>query len=310
MQKYLILILFSLFVFLVPRQAFAQVVRQPVQPIATVSSSLSATSSSEATTSATIQEKIQDKIEKDITQTTSQAKSKLAAYLDEHPVPPLSPLTFIQHAIRNAVNNGVPANILVLLLLFPVIASFIAIFRHIIGLRGFGVYTPAVLAVAFVSTGITTGLTLFILVFITATLSKGVIAKLKLQYLPRTAVLLWSVSLIIFAVLLFSPAVPLLTSIVSAGIFPMLVIILLSENFMEAQISGNFRKALQLTFETLVLAIFSAVVLRTLAVQQFVILHPEFTILGVLAIDMLIGRYTGLRITEFFRFGPIVDTEE
>lgn len=279
--------------------------------VATVSASQGATQSANiATGSANIEEKIQEKIEKDITQTSGQAKSKLAQYLDSIPAPKLTPFTFIQVAVRNAVGNGIPANILVLLLLFPVVASFIAISRHIIGLRGFGVYTPAVLAVAFVSTGITTGLILFFLIFLTTTLGKIIITRMKLQYLPRTAVLLWSVSTVIFAILLFAPAVPLFASIVSAGIFPMLVLILLSENFMEAQLSGNFKKAVELTLETLILAVVSAVLLRTLVVQQFVITHPEVTILGVLLVDILVGRYTGLRITELFRFGPVIDAEE
>lgn len=308
-KRFSTLFLSFFFLVAVSARAYAQV-PSPSSGDATSSAEFEATQSAEASPSGILEERIQQQIQKDITQTTSQAKSKLASYLDETPVPALSPLTFIQIAIRNAVNHGVPANILVLLLLFPVVASLIAIFRHIIGLRGFGVYTPAVLAVAFVSTGITTGLTLFLLIFLATTLGKTVITRLKLQYLPRTAVLLWSVSLVIFSVLLFSPVIPVLTSIASAGIFPILVLILLSENFMEAQLSGNFKKAVQLTMETLVLAIVSTVLMRTFEVQQFVIIHPEATILCVLFVDIIVGRYTGLRITEFFRFGPIVDTEE
>lgn len=245
----------------------------------------------------------------DITQTTVETKSKLAAYLDSVSMTPRSPLNIIQHAIRNAVNQGVPANILVLLLLFPVTASLIAIFRHIIGLRGFGIYTPAVIAVAFISTGIIRGLILFLLVFTTVMIGKSLLNRLKLQYLPRTALLLWLVSCTMFGLLLFSPYLPI-ANLASVGIFPLLVLILLSENFLEAQISGSLRRAIQLTIETLVLATISAVFMRTLEVQKFVIIYPEFTILAVLCVDIIVGKYTGLRVSEFFRFQPIIDPEE
>ena len=280
-------------------------------PLTATSSSftLTATSSANATSSAEIEQKIQQKQEKDITQPSSQVKSKLAAYLDQQPRQPLSPLTIVQFAIRRAVDVGVPANILVLLLLFPLTASLIAAFRHIFGLRGFGVYTPAVLAVAFVSTGILTGLIVFALIFIATTVARMVMNKFKIQYLPRAALLLWFVSLVSFTILLLTPYISV-PDLASVGIFPLLVLVLLSENFLEAQISMNLRRALSLTLETLFLAIVSALVMRTLAVQQFVIRYPELIILGVLIVDIAVGRYTGLRISEIFRFKSLLESEE
>ena len=202
----------------------------------------------------------------------STVKSPLAAYLDNNPIAKTTPWNFIQVALRRAVDQGIPANILVLLLMFPVIASIITFFRHIIGLQGFGVYTPSVLAVAFVSTGMVKGLLLFFLVFIAAILGRTFINKLKLQYLPRTALLLWFVSLMIFGLLLLLPYIPNFTvvNIASMGIFPILVIILLSENFLEAQFSGNFMKAVELTFETVLLAVISQhQINKSVAIQIF-----------------------------------------
>jgi len=197
----------------------------------------------------------------------------------------------------------------VLLLLFPVTATLIAIFRHIIGLRGFGVYTPAVLAVAFLSTGLSIGLVLFGLVFVITTLGKTVLARLRLQYLPRTALLIWFVSLSMFGFMVLAPELSL-SNVVGVGIFPILVLVLLSENFLEAEQMGSFRGAMQLTLETLLLAGVSALFMRTLPVQEFVILHPELTILTVFIINILVGRYTGLRVMELLRFRSVMEPEE
>lgn len=271
-----------------------------------------ATDSAEiATPAAEVTEKIEQKEEKDITQTTPQVKSRLARVLDANPVDPLAWHNVMQHAIRRAVDQGVPANILVLLILFPVIASFIALSRHFIGLEGFGVYIPAVLSVTLLSTGIVAGLSLFVVIIVGASLSRDIVKRLKLQYLPRTALVLWAVSLTVFGVLLLSPYILQIgIDLITLSIFPILVLILLSENFIDAQLSSSQSRALQLTLETVALAVVSALFVRTQIVQEFVILHPEITILLVLAADLTVGKYTGLRVTEYLRFKSIIDREE
>lgn len=283
-------------------------------PLSSLSASVSAqaTPSGEvATPSATTVSKIDDKKDKDITETTSGAKNRLVQLVEKTPLGPVSPLNFLQHLIRRGVSQNVPANILVLTLLFPVIASFIAVSRHMLGLEGFGIYTPAVLAVALLSTGIVSGLLLFAIILVVASVGREILKHVRLQYLPRTALLLWSVSLSVFFILLASPYLARIgIDLLTLSIFPILVLILLSENFLEALLAGTQKRALELTAETMLLAVLSALFIRTEMVQEFVLLHPEMTILGVFLIDVAVGKYTGLRISEYFRFKPILDSEE
>lgn len=269
-----------------------------------------ATDEAEASVSAKIQERIQEKSETDLTQTSGLVKSRLALLLDDHPIGPLSLGNFIQYLIRQAVDSGVPANMLVLMLMFPIVVSLIAVSRHVIGLEGFGVYGPAVLAVAFVSTGITTGILLFLVIVMVALIGRSGFRQLKLQYLPRTALLVWFVSLIIFLLLVISPFFSGLVNLAAVGIFPILVLILLSENFVGSQISLGSSRLMQMTFETILLSAGAAWLMGTNQVQDIVILHPELTIILVALLDIAVGKYTGLRVTEFFRFKPIIDQEE
>ena len=244
--------------------------------------------------------------DRDITETGGKQKGELVALLEETIIQPLSWYNFFQHAIRNAVNKGVPANTIVLILLFPVITSIIAGSRHVIGLRGFGVYTPAVLSVAFVSTGIISGVILFVIVLLTALVSKKLIQKLKLQYLPRTAMLMWAVSVAILAFLLLAGQLGM-TALYSMSIFSILIIMLLTENFMETQLSSSQSEAIQLTVETLVLAIFCSFIIGSREIQSLVILNPELTMIAVAAANMIVGRYSGLRLIEYFRFRSLLE---
>jgi hypothetical protein len=275
-----------------------------------VNSTASATTSGKlASPSAEIVERIQEKKDQDITETTGKQKTKLETYLDENPPGPLSWNNFAQHAIREAVSNGLPVTVLVLLLLFPLIASFIAASRHIIGLRGFGIYIPAVLSVALVSTGVIEGLLIFFVIAIAAILAKRFLKVAKLSYLPRTALLLWIVSIGIFITMLVAPFINL-TSLLSVNIFPILILILLAENFLDAQAKSKQTEALALTIETIVLAVVSGFLLKWEPLQRFALSEPELLIFFSGTVNILIGKFVGLRVSERFRFRSLIEEEE
>jgi len=259
--------------------------------------------------SAEVVGKLQQKTDEDITETSGQKKSVLAAHLDDHPIGSVAWNNIVQKAIRKAVANGMPANIIVILLIFPVVASLVALSRHIIGLKGFGIYIPAVLSVAFVSTGIATGVTVFIAVLASALLSRPILKKLKLPVLPRTAMLLLSVSTAILALMLVA-SVYSIDMVLNLSIFPLLIIILLTENFMETQLFNSQKEALQITFETLLTAVLCSLIIDSQEIQKFVILRPELTLLGVVLINLAIGKYTGLRLLEYLRFRDLLGRKQ
>src|SRR3989339_1736159 len=123
---------------------------------------LSATESAafDATVSAGIVEKKQEE-KTDLTQPTVEVKSKLERVLEENPVGELSWHNFMRYGVTRAVKNGVPVNTVVLILLFPLVVALVAAARHLVGIRGAGILTPALLAVAFLATGIWAGVVLF-----------------------------------------------------------------------------------------------------------------------------------------------------
>lgn len=247
--------------------------------------------------------------DQDITETGGKQKSRLEQFLDDNPPEPLGWNNFIQHAVRYAVGKGVPVNTLVLVLLFPLVASLIATSRHIIGLRGFGVYIPAVLSVALISTGIIEGIIIFLTIVITASIAKRLIIPLKLSYLPRTALLLWMISLGILVTLFISPSINMVT-LMTVNIFPILILVLLAENFLDAQSRTKQQEAIALTVETIVLSVVGGLILKWESMQQLALLEPELLIVGILGLNVIIGKFSGLRLSERLRFRSIMEEEE
>ncbi|OGM02524.1 hypothetical protein A2115_00900 [Candidatus Woesebacteria bacterium GWA1_41_8] len=243
----------------------------------------------------------------DITQKTEETLGHLEALLRKQELGPVWPTNPVKYAIREAISAGVPANTIVLLLLLPAVAAIIAAARHLIGIRGFGIFLPAALSVVFVATGPVVGIGLFLIIVIVSTLTRLILRslKIKLQYLPRMALILWVVSFSVLGVLFMAPIIKR-PELINVSIFAVLVLALLAEDFIRVQLGKSFKTALNLTTETVILALVSFIFLTLKAIQEFALLNPEVFLGSVFVFDFVIGRYVGLRLMEIWRFRKLI----
>ena len=100
------------------------------------------------------------------------------------------------------VNQGVPQETVILILMLPIVATIIAFGRQVIGIRGFGIYTPLIITFAFLATGLKYGLAIFIVILLVGTLMRFLVRYIRLLYLPRMAIVLTAVALAILAIFL------------------------------------------------------------------------------------------------------------
>lgn len=244
----------------------------------------------------------------DITQKTQETLGPLEQILKSQALGAVWPYNPIKYAIRGAVTAGVPANTIVLLLLLPIITFVIAFSRNVVGIRGFGIFLPAALSVVFVATGPIIGIGLFLIIVAVSTLLRIVLrkVKIKLQYLPRMSFILWGVVLGVLGALFMAPYLKF-SQLNNVSIFAVLILVLLSEDFTRVQLGKSVKTALSLTFETLVLSMISFFFLTLKPLQEYVLLNPEISLLGAAAFDLVLGKYTGLRVMEFYRFRKLIN---
>jgi hypothetical protein len=249
--------------------------------------------------------KVEEKPKEKLTE-PEETKSRLEEVLDSQEIDSPWPFNFFKVAIRRAVNEGVPPNIFVLILLFPLTAALVAFSRNVMGVKGFGIFIPAAVSVAFLSTGVVVGVILFLSILLAASLARRIIRKVRMQYFPRMAMLIWAVSLAVFGLLLMSPFMGSWSSLQQTGIFPVLLFILLADPFIEAQIHKSTKTALVMAVETMVLALIAYWVMSSVWLQETVLLQPELAILSVMLVNYVISRYRGLRLLEIWRFRDIL----
>ena len=241
---------------------------------------LDSTVSAQATPSAVPTVEIKEKITEP---KSEEVKGKLAAVLDEQNLKPLSFDNFLKHFVRYAVDKGVPANTIVLILLLPLIGALVGLLQYFVGLSGFSTFMPAMIAVTFLATGIAGGLILFGVILIATLFSGKILRRFRLYYWPRRSITLMIVSLIAFIVLALSPSLGLL-DLTQISIFPILFLILLAEEFTRVQVGKSKKSAVSLTIGTLVVSILGASLMSWEYLQKLVLLNPEISFLVVLVL--------------------------
>jgi len=243
----------------------------------------------------------------DITQKSEETLGKLETLLKNQKLGGVWPANPVKYAIRGAVAAGVPANTIVLLLLLPFSAFVIAFSRNVVGIRGFGIFLPAALSVVFVATGPIVGIGIFLVIVLVSTAIRIVLRrlKIKLQYLPRMSFILWAVVVGVLGVLFAAPVIRF-PDLANVSIFAVLIMILLSEDFTRVQLGKSARTAISLTAETVIISLVSYIFLTLKPLQEYVLLNPEISLISVAVADLFLGKYTGLRMMEYYRFRKLI----
>jgi 7 transmembrane helices usually fused to an inactive transglutaminase/Transglutaminase-like superfamily len=186
------------------------------------------------------------------------------------------------------------------LLLLPVAALIVCLFRNVIGLISFGTFAPALLGLAFRDLTTLPGILVFLSILLVGWLMRRVLDRYHLLQVPRIALMLslvviMLVSIIILANYFSMPA----TRYIS--LFPLVILTGMIERFWTLEAEDGMVASFKTLFITLFISATIALVLSMPALTRHLFRYPE-TLGVVMALLLLIGRYTGYRLMELFRF--------
>ena len=206
--------------------------------------------------------------------------------------------------IQLIASQGVSIETIYLILVLPFVATLIAAFRQLIGVKSFGIYTPLVLTFAFWAIGIKYGIAIFLIIFLTGTAVRYVLRNFRLLYMPRMAIVLTVISLAILALLAIGGYLDK-SGLASTSILPILILITLIEKFISAQVEKGFRTAAFLSVETLIISIAGYYFIIWDQFRNLVLEHPEYILL-LFVINIFLGKWTGIRLSEYLRFREVL----
>ena len=198
--------------------------------------------------------------------------------------------------------------ILSLVLLLPLGALVTVFFRVIIGIRTFGTFTPTLLALAFVYNKWQYGLVVFAAVMVVGLASRSLLDRLKLLVVPRLSAILTLVVLcMVFGFSLWDYLD--LGPIAEAVLLPMVILTMTVERFFVTQEEDGVAFSLRLLLNTLLVAFCCYMVLCWKAVGHVILAYPEIHLFTIAAL-ILLGRYSGYRLTELWRFRDLARPQD
>jgi hypothetical protein len=191
------------------------------------------------------------------------------------------------------------------LLMIPIGALFIVILRNVVGLRTFGTFMPVLIALAFRETQLVWGLALFIVLLAAGMGVRLYLEHLKLLVVPRLAAMLTVVILLMLAFSVLTHKLGLERGL-SVALFPMVILTMAIERMAVIWDELGPAEALQQGAGTLAAAAGAYLVMSSRLIEHLVFIFPELLFI-LLAVTILLGRYSGYRLLEIRRFKAIAE---
>jgi hypothetical protein len=191
-----------------------------------------------------------------------------------------------------------------ILLLVPIGALMISMLRNLAGLPTFGIFMPVLMALAFRSTGISYGLGIFFGVLILGYGVRRELDRLRLLLVPRMSVL---VTLIIasFTVIALVGSKLGIREFMAVGLLPFVILSMVIERFFVLIEEAGVKEGVRTALGSALVAFLTYEIISWEALQLTFFLYPEL-LAAVSACQILVGQYSGYRLSELFRFRKIL----
>lgn len=186
------------------------------------------------------------------------------------------------------------------LLLIPIGVLLIVFMRNVIGIQTFGTFMPVLIALAFRESDLVSGAILFSVIVVLGLTVRFYLEHLKLLLVPRLAVVVIVVILLMLLVSMLSYRMQFDIGL-SVALFPMVIMAMTIERISIVWEEHGAGDAIRQSIGSLLVAVVCYLVMFQSRLDHFVFVFPE-VLLIVLALALLLGRYTGYRLSELLRF--------
>jgi transglutaminase-like putative cysteine protease len=186
------------------------------------------------------------------------------------------------------------------LLLLPLGALVVTIFRNVIGVPTFGTFMPILIALALRSTSLLPGLGMVGTVIVIGFAGRLALDRLRLLLVPRLSVLLCVVVLAVTGLALVGRGTAW-RDLFGGVLLPMVILTMLTERVSITLEEEGARAALMKAGWSVTVAVAAYPLFQSVRAQHIMFSFPEL-VLVVMGALVWIGGYTGYRISDLIRF--------
>ncbi len=191
------------------------------------------------------------------------------------------------------------------LLLLPLGALVVVFMRIIVGLQTSGTFMPVLIAVAFLQTSLMPGIFSFVLIVAAGLLLRGYLSHLNLLLVARIATLVVIVIFLIALTSVLGARLGIQTGM-TITFFPMIIIAWTIERMSILWEEEGPREVLVQGSGSLLVAVAAYLLMSWNVLAHLSFNFPEIHFI-TLALILILGQYTGYRLSELRRFRRMVD---
>jgi len=191
------------------------------------------------------------------------------------------------------------------ILLVPFGALVVVLLRVLVGLRTSGTFMPILIALAFMETTLFAGLIMFIVIVGTGLVIRSYLSSLNLLLVARISAVMIVVIMIMsfMSILSFKLGIK---EVLTITFFPMIILAWTIERMSILWEEEGAKEVFIQGGGSLIVATFAYFVMSYPFVSHIAFNFPEL-LLVVLAFIIMLGRYSGYRLSELIRFRSMVD---
>lgn len=198
-------------------------------------------------------------------------------------------------------------NTLKWLMVFPLGILVVVLMRNVIGIKTMGTFTPMLVAMSLVKTGFWAGLVCFSVIIAVGLVLRAVLSKLNLLLVPRIS------AVVIFVILIMQfmtiAGARLDWEIASSAVFfPIIITAWIIERASITWEEDGAANALSEIVYSMITAVVTYLVISSEYIRHITFAFNEINLVILFAV-MLLGTYTGYRLTELKRFTPLAKGE-
>lgn len=184
--------------------------------------------------------------------------------------------------------------------LIPLGAFVVVVMRNLVGIATLGTFMPVLLALALLEMNLESGVIMFTVIVAAGLWFRFLLSRLNLLVVPRVAACVVIVTLLMMVLSVTSYRLGMLDGL-RITLFPMIILAWTIERMSLIWEEEGKRSALMQVGGSLLVAVIAFAFMSIRQVKYLAFYFPEL-LLVLLALIILIGRYTGYRLSELFRF--------
>lgn len=196
-------------------------------------------------------------------------------------------------------------NVFKSILLVPIGAIVVVLMRILVGIKTSGTFMPILIAIAFIETTLITGLVIFLVIVSIGLFIRSYLSRLNLLLVARISAVVIVVISIMAGMSILSHKLGI-SEAMSVTFFPMIILAWTIERMSILWEEEGPKEVFTQGGGSLLVATLAYLLMTNQYVEHLTFNFPEL-LLALLGCIILLGQYTGYRLTELRRFQPLAE---